>query len=56
MLENGLMEEGGHYIALEISNFQLVNIDRFRPEAAVILNLTPDHVDFMGSLDDYYKS
>lgn len=44
VLENGLMEEGGHYIALEISNFQLVNIDRFRPEAAVILNLTPDHV------------
>ena len=56
VLENGLMEEGGHYIALEISNFQLVNIDRFRPEAAVILNLTPDHVDFMGSLDAYYKS
>lgn len=56
VLENGLMEEGGHYIALEISNFQLVNIDRFRPEAAVILNLTPDHVDFMGSLDNYYKS
>ncbi len=54
--ENGLMEEGGHYIALEISNFQLVNIDRFRPEVATIINLTPDHIDFMGSLDNYYKS
>lgn len=54
--ENGLMEEGGHYIALEISNFQLVNIDKFRPEVATIINLTPDHIDFMGSLDNYYKS
>ena len=50
------MEQEGHYIALEISNFQLVNIDKFRPEVAVIINLTPDHIDFMGSLDNYYRS
>lgn len=56
VMENGLMEEGGHYIALEISNFQLVNIEKFRPEVATIINLTPDHIDFMGSLDNYYKS
>lgn len=56
VMENGLMEDGGHYIALEISNFQLVNIDKFRPEVATIINLTPDHIDFMGSLDNYYKS
>ena len=56
VMENGLMEEGGHYIALEISNFQLVNIDKFRPDVATIINLTPDHIDFMGSLDNYYKS
>ncbi len=56
VMENDLMEEGGHYIALEISNFQLVNIDKFRPEVATIINLTPDHIDFMGSLDNYYKS
>lgn len=56
VMENGLMEEGGHYIALEISNFQLVNIDKFRPEVATIINLTPDHIDFMGNLDNYYKS
>ncbi len=56
VMENNLMNEGGHYIALEISNFQLVNIDKFRPEVATIINLTPDHVDFMGGLDNYYKS
>lgn len=56
VMENGLMDEDGHYIALEISNFQLVNIDKFRPEVATIINLTPDHIDFMGGLDNYYKS
>ena len=56
VIENNLMEEEGHYIALEISNFQLINIDRFRPEVATIINLTPDHVDFMGGLENYYKS
>lgn len=56
VMEEGLMEESDHYIALEISNYQLVNIDRFRPGVATIINLTPDHVDFMGSLEAYYKS
>ena len=56
VMEHNLMEEEGHYIALEISNFQLVNIDKFRPEVSVIINLTPDHIDFMGGLEAYYKS
>lgn len=56
VMEENLLEEEGHYIVLEISNFQLINIDRFRPDAAVILNLSPDHLDFMGTLEAYYKS
>ena len=56
VLEHDLMEEEGHYVSLEISNHQLVDIDVFRPEIAVIINLTPDHLETMGSLDAYYKS
>ena len=56
VLEHDLMEEEGHYISLEISNHQLVDIDSFRPEIATIINLTPDHLETMGSLDAYYKS
>ena len=55
-LDHDLMEEEGHYISLEISNHQLVDIDTFRPEIAVIINLTPDHLETMGSLDAYYRS
>ena len=56
VLENNLLEEEGHYIALEMSNFQLLHIDTFRPEFAVIINLSPDHLDYMGTLDAYYES
>lgn len=56
VLENNLLQEEGHYIVLEISNFQLLDIINFRPEIAVIINLSPDHIDFMGSEDAYYRS
>ena len=32
-------------VVLEVSSFQLETILRFRPKAAVILNITPDHLD-----------
>ncbi|MBF0171516.1 MAG: UDP-N-acetylmuramoyl-L-alanine--D-glutamate ligase, partial [Nitrospinae bacterium] len=34
----------GAYV-LELSSFQLESIDRFHPRLAVLLNLTPDHLD-----------
>lgn len=56
VMDYNLFENEGHYFALEVSNFQLVDIDEFRPEVASIINLSPDHIDFMGGLDNYYKS
>lgn len=41
---------------LEVSSFQLDNIEHFKPQVAVILNLTPDHLDRYPSLDAYYDS
>ncbi len=41
---------------LEVSSFQLDNIDTFKPDVAVILNLTPDHLDRYSSLSAYYES
>ena len=55
-LEHNLFENEGYYISLEISNHQLVDIDTFRPQISTIINLTPDHLETMGSLDNYYKS
>ena len=56
VMNENLLNESGHYITLEISNYQLVNIDKFHPDVATIINLTPDHIDVHGSLDAYYKS
>ena len=55
-LEHNLFENEGYYISLEISNHQLVDIVDFRPEISTIINLTPDHLETMGSLENYYKS
>jgi UDP-N-acetylmuramoylalanine--D-glutamate ligase len=41
------------WIVCELSSFQLEDIVSFRPRIAVLLNLTPDHLDRHGSLDDY---
>lgn len=43
-------------IALELSNFQLLGIDTFKPHVSVVSNLAPDHLDYMSSLDSYYRS
>ncbi|MEO8350049.1 MAG: UDP-N-acetylmuramoyl-L-alanine--D-glutamate ligase [Acidobacteriota bacterium] len=37
----------------EVSSFQLEAIDRFRPDVAVLTNVTPDHLDRYESFDDY---
>jgi UDP-N-acetylmuramoylalanine--D-glutamate ligase len=41
------------YIILELSSFQLELVDTFRPEIAVLLNITPDHLNRYDSFDAY---
>jgi UDP-N-acetylmuramoylalanine--D-glutamate ligase len=56
VLDANLMEEENHYIILEMSNFQLLDIDTFTPYVSTIINLSPDHLDYMASLEEYYGS
>ncbi len=39
----------------EISSFQLESIDTFHPQVSAILNLTPDHLDRHGSMEEYIR-
>jgi len=40
----------------EVSSFQLENIAGFRPDVAVLLNLTPDHLDRHASMEEYARA
>jgi UDP-N-acetylmuramoylalanine--D-glutamate ligase len=41
---------------LEVSSFQLESTEQFRPSIAVILNITPDHLDRHGSFENYARA
>jgi len=38
---------------LEVSSFQLETVEEFHPRIAVVLNITPDHLDRHGSFESY---
>jgi UDP-N-acetylmuramoylalanine--D-glutamate ligase len=42
-------------VVAEISSFQLEGISKFRPYIAVILNLTPDHLERHHSMENYQQ-
>jgi UDP-N-acetylmuramoylalanine--D-glutamate ligase len=44
------------WIVLEVSSFQLETIVSFRPRIAVVLNITPDHLDRHGTLANYVNA
>lgn len=44
------------WLTLEVSSFQLETIRYFRPAIAVLLNITPDHLDRYASMDDYARA
>jgi UDP-N-acetylmuramoylalanine--D-glutamate ligase len=40
---------------IEVSSFQLETIETFHPYIAVVLNITPDHLDRHGSMEGYTR-
>jgi UDP-N-acetylmuramoylalanine--D-glutamate ligase len=51
----GLIEESTDetWSVLEVSSFQLESTEQFHPAIAVILNITPDHLDRHGTFENY---
>jgi len=45
-------QPGGNCV-VEVSSFQLETVRTFRPQVAVLLNITPDHLDRYDDFDDY---
>lgn len=45
-----------HIYVTEVSSFQLKHSERFSAFISVILNISPDHLNWHSSFDDYYRS
>jgi len=43
-------------LVVEVSSFQLEHTETFRPRVAVILNITPDHLDRHRTMDAYVRA
>ncbi|MCX7888009.1 MAG: Mur ligase family protein, partial [Verrucomicrobiae bacterium] len=43
-------------LVVEASSFQLERIEQFRPHVAVLLNITPDHLDRYDSMEEYARA
>lgn len=51
---SGLQSDKAVTVA-EISSFQLETIDKFKPHAAAITNITPDHLNRHHTMDEYIR-
>ena len=45
-----------HIYVTEVSSFQLKHIEHFKASISVFLNISPDHLNWHASFDDYYQS
>ncbi|HZK56005.1 MAG TPA: UDP-N-acetylmuramoyl-L-alanine--D-glutamate ligase [Desulfosporosinus sp.] len=43
-------------VVAELSSFQLEFVDKFRVQVAILLNITPDHLDRHGTLEAYFEA
>ncbi len=52
--ELAMLDPAPDWYVLEVSSFQLADIDRFTADIGVLTNLAPDHLDRYASLEAYY--
>ena len=56
MLAGPVFEHLPEVWVLELSSFQLDSVQGFEPDAATVLNLSPDHLDWHGSMAAYIEA
>lgn len=44
------------YLVMELSSYQLKQVSAFTPDYGLFLNISPDHIDYHGSFEDYMAS
>ena len=51
-----LIDEKHDFLVCEVSSFQAEMTDKFRAKIACWTNFTPDHIDWHGGLENYFKA
>ncbi len=51
-----LLNDDIDYFVCECSSFQLEYSPTFKPEISVFTNLTPDHIDWHGGIENYFEA
>ena len=51
-----LIDENPDYFVCEVSSFQLAAAPSFKAKIACFLTFTPDHIDWHGSIDNYFEA
>lgn len=51
-----LKDEELDYVVLELSSYQLENLDESKPYIAMVINLTPDHLSRYKNVEEYYDT
>ncbi len=44
------------YLVMELSSYQLKQVNNFHPDFGLFLNVSPDHIDYHGDFSDYLNS
>ncbi len=52
-----IVEQEYEYMVLELSSFQLDDIEKFKPNISILINITPDHLDrYNSNFEEYINS
>lgn len=51
-----LCEEKADIVVLEVSSFQLQTCSLFRPDIAIFVNISPNHLDYHTDMDEYLSA
>ncbi|OGH96774.1 MAG: UDP-N-acetylmuramoylalanine--D-glutamate ligase [Candidatus Melainabacteria bacterium GWA2_34_9] len=51
-----LEEKDLDYFVAEVSSYQIATNPSFKPQIAVYINYTPDHIDWHGNEEEYFKA
>lgn len=55
-LYDSYISEKDEVIIVEASSFQLESTEKFKPFISIVTNLSPDHIDWHKSEDNYYRA